>query len=503
MIELNFVICVDSKGGISKENKIPWKITEDTIYFRDQITRKFDGKSNIIICGKNTFEQMGAIKNHHTIILSKTLENTGDNITVVSSINMAVEYLNMFHNKFGKIYICGGKKIYDDFFDLIQLYPHKFNAIFYANIINHDYECDNNINKNMLNIINHQYCGFNHVLNANIKFNYGVELTVHDRNNNRNVEVTFLKPFYMNGQLIKSNHEENKYLEIMGNIINAPKKTGRNGVVRSLFGEQLKFKLDSFPLLTSKRVYFKGVFEELMFFIRGDTNSLHLSEKNVKIWEPNTTKEFISQQNLDYEEGDMGPMYGFQWRHFNANYHGMHSNYDNKGFDQIKYIMNELKTNPSSRRIIMSTYNPIQASEGVLFPCHGIGIVFNTKPDGDDENTFYLNVMQLQRSCDYFLGVPFNIASYSLLVYMLCEVLNNDINCKYTFKPGELTMSLGDYHLYESHINEAKRQFVRTPTRFPTLQFKNKINNLEDFTFDDIEIIDYNPCIEIKATMVS
>jgi thymidylate synthase len=505
MIELNFVICIDNKGGISKNGKIPWKIIEDSVYFRDIVTRKFDGKQNLIICGKNTFEQMGVIKNHHVLILSKTFENTSDDVTVVSSINMVLEYLNLCHNKFGKIYICGGKKVYDDFFELAQEYPHKFNTTFYANIINDDYLCDNHVSKSLSNIIIQQYCGFNHIFNTHNKMNYGVELVVNDLFHNKTVKIFFLKPFTINNMLLKTNNEEIKYLEIMKNVLNAPKKTGRNGVTRSLFGEQLKFKLNSFPLLTSKRVYFKGVFEELMFFIRGDTNSKHLSEKNVKIWEPNTTNEFISQQGLDYEEGDMGPMYGFQWRHFNAPYHGMHSNYDNVGFDQLKYVMNELKSNPSSRRMIMSTYNPIQASKGVLFPCHGIGIVFNTVQDETDKNgnTFYLNIMQLQRSCDYFLGVPFNIASYSLIVYMLCEVLNNDNDCKYNYIPGELIMSLGDVHLYESHINEAKRQLVRTPTNFPRLQFKTKIYNIEDFKFDDIEIIDYNPCVEIKATMVS
>ena len=514
MMELNFVICIDNKGGISKDGKIPWKITEDSVYFRDIISRKFDGKPNIIICGKNTFQQMGVIKNHHMLVLSKTVENTSDDVTVVSSINMALEYLNMYYTKFGKIYICGGKKVYDDFFDLTHLYPHKFTAKLYANILNTDYCCDNHISNNLTNIIIQQYCGFNHIFNVQNKINYGIELIVKDLIHDKNVKIIFLKPFNINNMLIKSNNEEIKYLELMKNVLNAPKKVGRNGATRSLFGEMLKFKLNNFPLLTSKRVYFKGVFEELMFFIRGDTNSKHLSEKNVKIWEPNTTTEFISQHGLDYEEGDMGPMYGFQWRHFNAQYHGMHSKYDNKGFDQLKYVMNELKTNPSSRRIIMSTYNPIQASEGVLFPCHGIGIVFNTvkvKTDETDEtdetdkndNTYYLNVMQLQRSCDYFLGVPFNIASYSLLVYMLCEVLNNDIECKYKFIPGELTMSLGDIHLYEVHINEAKRQLARTPTDFPSLEFKTKIYNIEDFKFDDIEIIDYNPCVEIKATMVS
>jgi thymidylate synthase len=198
-------------------------------------------------------------------------------------------------------------------------------------------------------------------------------------------------------------------------------------------------------------------------------------------------------------------MYGYQWLHFNAPYHNMHHDYTNKGFNQLEYVLNELKTNPTSRRIIMTTYNPAQAKEGVLFPCHGIGIIFNAEKDMTDftDNTYYLNIMQLQRSCDYFLGVPFNIASYSLLVYMICEILNNDSECKYNYRPGELTMSLGDYHLYNSHIEEASRQVIRVPNNFPTLHFNKKIYNLEDFKLEDIEIKNYNPGVEIKANMVS
>jgi thymidylate synthase len=133
----------------------------------------------------------------------------------------------------------------------------------------------------------------------------------------------------------------------MGNILNAPEKVGRNGTTRSLFGEMIKFKLDKFPLLTTKRVFFKGVFEELMFFIRGDTNAKKLSEKDVKIWDLNTKKEFIQNCGLDYEEGDMGPMYGFQLRHFNAPYESMHTDYTGQGYDQLDYVLHELRTNPS------------------------------------------------------------------------------------------------------------------------------------------------------------
>jgi thymidylate synthase len=193
-------------------------------------------------------------------------------------------------------------------------------------------------------------------------------------------------------------------------------------------------------------------------------------------------------------------MYGFQWRHFNAQYNGMGQSYEEKGFDQLTYVLNELKTNPNSRRILMTTYNPAQASQGVLFPCHGISIQFQTHKIDD---VYSLNISQNQRSCDYFLGVPFNIASYALLNYMICHVLNNDPECKYKFEPGELIMFLGDYHLYKVHTQQANRQTLRNPYKFPTLHFKKNVSNIEDFKLEDIEISGYECYPGIVAEMVA
>ena len=288
----------------------------------------------------------------------------------------------------------------------------------------------------------------------------------------------------------------------MKNILNNGVKTeGRNGITLCKFGEMLKFDLERFPLLTTKKIFFKGIFEELMFFIKGQTNSKNLSDKGVKIWEKNTTKEFIKSCNLNYEEYDMGPMYGFQLRHFNSPYVDMNSNYDGKGFDQLKYVIKELKENPSSRRIIMTTYNPAFANQGVLFPCHGIAIQFNSEIIKD--NVYKLHISQNQRSCDYFLGVPFNIASYALLNYMICHILNNDNTCNNKYIPGTLTMFLGDYHLYKDHISQARRQVLRTPSKFPELKINRSVKDIEDFKFEDIEIIEYDPYPGIVAEMIA
>ena len=169
-----------------------------------------------------------------------------------------------------------------------------------------------------------------------------------------------------------------------------------------------------------------------------ETNSKILEDKKINIWKNNTSKEFISNMNLDYEEGDIGPMYGFNWCHFGANYEGFNKDYNNEGFNQLDYILEELTNNPFSRRIIMTTYDPANASKGVLYPCHGIVTQFYIN---EKDTVRYLSCVMHQRSADMFLGVPFNITSYSLLCYIICEILNN--TTPYTYMPDELVINFG------------------------------------------------------------
>jgi dihydrofolate reductase/thymidylate synthase len=489
-MEINLIVCTDLKGGISKNGVIPWKIKEDYDFFRDTITRKIHNKSNIIIMGRKTYEQMGLVKGHINIIITNSIKeiNTIEKVYIVESIDGVLVLLKNIYNSCGQIFVCGGGSIYDKF-----MYYYGINKIelkIFWNMIKYDYNCDNHINiEELQNIINNP-TNYAYVINST---------TVIDNTMNPPT-LHNMTMYYQQNQI--NNIEEHKYLKIMENLLNDGNMTeGRNGFTYSKFGEIIRFNLkNSFPLLTTKKMFFKGIFEELMYFIKGQTDSNILANNGIKIWEKNTTREFLDNMDLKYEVGDMGPMYGFQWRHFNAEYNGMDKSYENKGFDQLVYVLNELKTNPHSRRILMTTYNPAQASEGVLFPCHGISIQFHTHKIGD---VYSLNISQNQRSCDYFLGVPFNIASYALLNYMICHVLNNDPECKYKFEPGQLIMFLGDYHLYKVHTQQAQRQTLRTPYKFPTLHFKKNINNIKDFKLEDIEISGYECYPGIVAEMVA
>jgi dihydrofolate reductase/thymidylate synthase len=214
-------------------------------------------------------------------------------------------------------------------------------------------------------------------------------------------------------------HEEFQYLNLIREVISSGNsRDDRTGTgTLSKFGGIMRFDLkNSFPLITTKDVFWRGVVEELLWFIRGETNSKKLSEKGVKIWDGNGSREFLDSLNLHHrQEGDLGPVYGFQWRHFGADYQDMFSDYNNKGVDQLKDLIHRIKNDPYSRRLILSAWNPADLSIMALPPCHVMSQFY--VQDGK------LSCGMYQRSADIGLGVPFNIASYALLTVLLAEVI--------------------------------------------------------------------------------
>ena len=298
------------------------------------------------------------------------------------------------------------------------------------------------------------------------------------------------------------NQEEIAYLDILRDLITkGNERQTRNSITKSLFSRNLTFDLkNSFPLLTTKKMFFRGIFEELMFFIRGNTNTKILEERGVKIWKDNTTRTFLDNVGLNhYQEGDMGPMYGYQLRFFNANYKDCNDNYLNKGVDQLKYVIDTILKDPFSRRIIMTTFNPAQVNEGCLFPCHSLMIQFYIREEND---IYYLSQQNYIRSNDIFLGNPYNIASFALMSYLLCHHLNY-ITKSNKYKPDMLYITLGDYHLYKDHYEAAQEQINRTPYPFPQLNIKNYHDNIEDYEYEDIEMINYMSHPAIKTKMIA
>lgn len=284
-------------------------------------------------------------------------------------------------------------------------------------------------------------------------------------------------------------HEELQYLNAIKEILDRGCLRGnRTGIdTKSIFGMQMRYNLrNSFPLLTTKRVFWRGVVEELLWFIRGSTNSHELAKKGVHIWDANGSRTFLNGRGLhDREVGDLGPVYGFQWRHFGAEYTDMHANYTGKGVDQLKAVIDKIKNAPNDRTIVLSAWNPKDLPLMALPPCHCLAQFYVAGGE--------LSCQLYQRSADMGLGVPFNIASYALLTYMIAHVTQ--------LRPGDFIHTLGDAHVYVNHEEALREQLTRTPRPFPRLILRREVLDIEDFKTDDFQILDYNPHSSIRMDM--
>ncbi|KAJ2518033.1 Thymidylate synthase [Coemansia sp. RSA 2049] len=293
-----------------------------------------------------------------------------------------------------------------------------------------------------------------------------------------------------------SNAEEKQYLDLIREILERGERrrdrTG-TGTIALFAPPQLRFNLadDVFPLLTTKRVFWRGVVEELLWFVRGQTDANILSDKDIHIWDGNGSREFLDSRGLSHRrEGDLGPVYGFQWRHFGAEYVDADTDYTGKGVDQLARVIRTIRENPTDRRIILSAWNPADMAVMALPPCHMFAQFFVSNP-GTDKAT--LSCQMYQRSCDVGLGVPFNIASYALLTRMIARVTG--------LKPGHFVHCMGDTHIYSNHVDALKVQLEREPRPFPKLVIRRTPENVEDFTIGDFEIEGYNPYGKIKMDM--
>jgi len=294
----------------------------------------------------------------------------------------------------------------------------------------------------------------------------------------------------------KFEHEEYQYLNIVKHILdNGFWEEGRNGKTKSIFGNSMRFSLKDgkIPILTTKKTAWKTCLKELLWFIRGETNNKILKEQGVHIWDANSSREFLDSRGLfNYEEDELGPIYGRQWRQFNKPFFskGQEDVTKEEGIDQLQQIIDALKDpkQRTSRRLIMSAWNPCQLDQMALPPCH-ILCQFNVH-DGNK-----LSCMMMQRSADFFLGIPFNIASYSILTHLIAK------HCG--LEAYEFIHCMGNCHLYENAIDAAKLQITREPFEFPTLSIKQVRENINDYQVDDFEIHNYKSHEVIKVAMIA
>ena len=466
----SIIVAADEKNGIGNGTSIPWHVPEDLKLFKDVTCQATKGKRNAVVMGRKTWDSIPQrfrpLQGRLTVVLSKNSvpEEFRGNPNVLflnGSFRDALSRLSI-EPGIDKVFCAGGAQLYNEALskpcvELLQMvYLTRVHTIAECNLFF-------DLAASSRNLV----CAsrFDEQLSSS-----GVKFHVEHH--------------------VPKNTEEQQYLDIVDRILREGfEKSDRTGVgTFSIFGCQMRFSLRGgrFPLLTTKRVFWRGVCEELLWFLRGETNSKLLSAKGIGIWDGNGSREFLDKRGLkDNVEGDLGPVYGFQWRHFGAEYHGHDADYNGKGVDQIKNIVETLKNNPDDRRIILSAWNPADLDRMALPPCHIMAQFYVANGE--------LSCSMYQRSCDMGLGVPFNIASYSLLTVLLARASG--------LRAGEFIHTLGDAHVYRNHVCPLQEQLRRIPHQFPFIVFRKDHHFLEDYECDDIEIVDYNPYGTLKMDM--
>ncbi len=457
----SIIVAIDAGNGIAKDGYIPWNSRSDMKFFRDTTL----GRSrNAVIMGRITYESIPEhvkpLPGRHCVVVSRTWrQEDNPNITVCSSILEALITVGGSIKSYDDVFIAGGEQIYEE---TIRDYMYLCKRI-YVTKFKTDYECD-------------QFFPWEEIK---------------DCPKQREPQRTrdFIRHYFMPS----NTHQEYEYLDLLSKIsTEGESKPDRTGIgTKSIFGAKMQFDLSDgrVPFITTKRLFYDMVIKELLFFISGKTDTKILEEQGVNIWKGNTARDFLDSRGLDYEEGDMGPLYPLQWRHWGAEYKGADEDYTNKGIDQLANLIKGIRKDPHSRRHILSAWNVAQLKEMCLPPCH-ILVQFNVSGDRK-----YLDCILYQRSGDSFLGIPFNIASYSILTFMIAHITN--------LRPRKFTHFIGDAHIYNTHAVQVQKQLGRTPKPFPKLKFRKatKLYEIDDFDANSFIVEGYTSWPHISGKM--
>ncbi len=455
-MEIWIIVAFTCQYGIGFQNKIPWYYKEDLQHFKKLTT------GNAVIMGRKTYESIGhPLPSRHNIVVSST---DIDGVKTVRTIEDGVAYAQSLNVKY--LWVCGGAMIYDYFMNNYTIDGFSITEIPYQ-------KCDTFIKTDIYEYLINYKKQFKTKIRGN-----DIIIRMYSRHN-----ITYRTV-------------DDDYLDLITRIMdNGERRETRNGETLSVFSEKISVDLrKGFPLLTTKKMFYNGIIHELLWFIKGNTDSRILEEKGVKIWSGNTSKEFLEANGLPYEEGIGGPIYGYMWRRFGEKYKYRVGEEEKetagleKGVDQLKNIVDEIRKNPTSRRLFMSAWNPCQLDQMCLPPCH-VSYQFYVR-NGELECQMY------QRSADVFLGLPFNIASVALLTHLIASVCGLGV--------GNIHIVIGDAHIYKEHIDAVKIQLGRRNERYilPSLRLKRKAHEVWDYNFEDIEIVDYESAPAIKARML-
>lgn len=481
-------VAAQSKG-IGYKGDLPWKLPGDMKHFMKVTTETQSASNqNAVLMGRKTWESIPEkfrpLKDRINVVLTKSAaaDSFPEGVLVASSLEEARNKLDVQSNV-EQVFVIGGSQIYDEAMKSgyvskvictnVGNIPDttKFDA-FFPELKEDVWDC---------------------VPYGGDKENAPQKQT--DKKSGMTyefVEYTRKEKPAMAVPAQVVNHEEMQYLDMCREILeNGVQRGDRTGTgTLSKFGTQMRFSLrdGTLPLLTTKRTFWRGVAEELLWFVSGNTNANDLAAKDIHIWDGNGSREFLDQRGLtDREVGDLGPVYGFQWRHFGAKYKDMHTDYTGQGVDQLAECIHKIIQNPEDRRIIMSAWNPADLNEMALPPCHMFCQFYVDTVKNEVSCQMY------QRSADMGLGVPFNIASYALLTHMIAQVTGR--------KAGDFIHTIGDAHVYLNHVEALQEQLKREPRAFPKLKINPDKKNIDDFEYSDFEVIGYKPHKTIKMKM--
>ncbi|XP_044488447.1 bifunctional dihydrofolate reductase-thymidylate synthase-like isoform X1 [Mangifera indica] len=510
------VVAATRDMGIGKDGKLPWRLPSDLKFFKDvTLTTSDSGKKNAVIMGRKTWESIPLEHRPLTGRLNVVLTRSGsfdiataENVVICGSMGSALELLaaSPYCLSIEKVFVIGGGQVLRE-----ALNAPGCDAI-HITEIETNIDCDTFIPPIDLAVFQPWYSSFPIVENK-IRHCFTTYVRVRssaveslDQNSDSVLDsktdsIKFeVKKFSFLPKMVFERHEEYLYLRLVEDIISdGILRNDRTGTgTLSKFGCQMRFNLrKTFPLLTTKKVFWRGVVEELLWFISGSTNAKALQEKDIHIWDGNASREYLDSVGLaDREEGDLGPVYGFQWRHFGARYTDMHADYSGQGFDQLLDVIDKIKNNPNDRRIILSAWNPSDLKLMALPPCHMFAQFYVANGE--------LSCQMYQRSADMGLGVPFNIASYTLLTCMIAHVCGIFVNLlKYCvdLAPGDFILVTGDTHVYRTHVRPLQEQLQKPPKPFPILKINPEKKNIDSFVAADFKLIGYDPHQKIEMKM--
>ncbi|ONH91095.1 hypothetical protein PRUPE_8G092500 [Prunus persica] len=499
------VVAATREMGIGKDGKLPWRLPSDLKFFKEvTVTTSDPGKKNAVVMGRKTWESIAPehrpLPGRLNVVLTRSGSfdiATAENVVICGSMASALELLaaSPYCLSIDKVFIIGGGQILRE-----ALNAPGCDAI-HITEIETDIECDTFIPAIDSSVFQPWYSSFPKVENS-IRHSFTTYVRVSSSaveslcQNNDLISSSKsdsvkceVKNFSFLPKMIFEKHEEHIYLSLVREILSdGTSKDDRTGTgTLSKFGCQMRFNLRrTFPLLTTKKVFWRGVVEELLWFISGSTNAKVLQEKGIHIWDGNASRDYLDSVGLtDKEEGDLGPVYGFQWRHFGARYTDMNADYTGQGFDQLLDVIDKIKINPDDRRIILSAWNPSDLKLMALPPCHMFAQFYVANGE--------LSCQMYQRSADVGLGVPFNIASYALLTCMIAHVCD--------LVPGDFIHVLGDAHVYRTHIRPLQEQLEKLPKPFPILKINPEKKNIDSFVAADFELIGYDPHQKIEMKM--